>query len=105
MSYHFSSAKLIYVAATVAVAGATTAVVDSVFHWDIIVGDAIQGIFSVFILVLLRQLHIMVNSQQSELNRISEAAQRAAGMAEGKLTGLAEAAATQRLKDAEGERK
>jgi hypothetical protein len=104
MSYHVSSAKLIYVAATVAAAGATTAVVDSVFHWDLIVGDAVQGIFSVFILVLLRQLHVMVNSQQSELNKISAAAHMAAGISQGKLEGLAEAASAQELKDAHKEK-
>lgn len=55
------------------------------FHWEVIIGQAVQGIFSILIIVLLRKLHVMVNSEQTQVNRVSEAAQTRAGIAEGKL--------------------
>ncbi len=88
-----SFGKVILVAAVTAATPAVATVILPPFQWDNVVTAIITGIFGLVQIRMLSKLHTMVNSQQSDLNRISETAQRAAGLAEGKLQGLAQAAA------------
>jgi hypothetical protein len=60
--------------------------------------------FLTFIITLLLRrdqikLHTMVNSQQTDLNRISQAAETRAGVAEGTLAGLREGFGKDIMKD------
>ena len=99
MTYHIPTAKLVYVsiAATPVAAAAMSAEV----HWDIssVLVALITGAFGTIQIYMLSKLHTMVNSQQSELNRISQLAERDAAFSKGLMAG----SLTEREKQNKGE--
>ena len=76
-------------AATIASGATTTAMVayTDIFHWDVIIAALITGLFGTVQIYMLSKLHTMVNSQQSELNRLSQIAEREAAFTKGLLQG------------------
>ena len=75
--------------ATIAGSATTTAMVASadVFHWDVVIAALVTGLFGTVQIYMLSKLHTMVNSQQSELNRLSQIAEREAAYTKGLLQG------------------
>ena len=79
--------------------GVTTAVVATeVFHWDMVIAGVatavITGAFGTIQVIMLSRLHRMVNSQQSELNRLSQIAEKDAAYRQG----IIDATLTERTK-------
>jgi hypothetical protein len=91
MHYHISLpiSKMIYIVAVASAAPIAATAMSAEIHWDIssILVALITGTFGTIQIYMLSRLHTMVNSQQSELNRISQLAERDAAFSKGLIAG------------------